>query len=221
MQGMLEFYFRDTNVKVVYSHVDDTDILANRLVEIHGGDALFHGFHDRYRFDAYKNAFSSYYHARGRSSEQDVHFVRIFYEAYGIPYISRVNGFCVSRDPELEHRVQTNFRDRYGSEYVLCHAGTGDRRVSMPEFSQTKTVNLDGIADNPFEMLAVLENARELHLTDSLWASLCYLLDAKYRLFQNIPVFLYPFAERSGGCCRNRDIMKLEPIDLPNWSICK
>jgi hypothetical protein len=214
MRNMVDFYFRDTKINVVYSQVDDTDILANQLVEYYGEDALFHGFHDRYRSDAYKNAFATHCHS------QEAHFVRLFYEAYGIPYSLRVDGFKVSRDRYLEDRVRHDFCQQHGSDYVLYHAD-GDRQVAMPEFNALKTINLNGMTDNPFRMLSVLENARELHLADSLWATLCYVMDAKYGMLKHVPVFLYPFGHRSGGCCRSRDVLKLEPVDLPNWKICK
>jgi hypothetical protein len=81
------------------------------------------------------------------------------------------------------------------------------------------SVNLNGITNNIFSFIKVLENAKELHLIDSIWASFCYLLDAKYNLLKGKTIYLYPFLDRSGGCVATRNDKVLEPLHLDNWII--
>jgi hypothetical protein len=58
-------------------------------------------------------------------------------------------------------------------------------------------------------MIKVLVNAIEIHLLDSSWGAICYLLDAKYKLFQNKKIYLY--------ANRGYSKMFIEPIKLDNW----
>jgi hypothetical protein len=69
-----------------------------------------------------------------------------------------------------------------------------------------------------FSYIKILQNSKELHLVDSTWASMCYLLDAKYKMFKNKKIFLYPY-ERSGGLLKDKNQTNLNPINLRNWII--
>jgi hypothetical protein len=85
-------------------------------------------------------------------------------------------------------------------------------------------INLHGKATDCFLYIKILEYAKEIHVVDSFWAQFCYLLDAKYALFKNKPVYVYPFVttERWGGLFKDiayKEEFKLEPVDLPNWKI--
>ena len=67
------------------------------------------------------------------------------------------------------------------------------------------------MSDVFFDYIKVLENAKSIHLIDSVWAAICYLLDAKYTLLKNIDVNVH--------CLRGYEEMFIEPKKLPNWKI--
>jgi hypothetical protein len=62
-----------------------------------------------------------------------------------------------------------------------------------------------------FDMIRVLQNAKEIHMIDSVWAAVCYSIDARYGLLSHIPIYIY--------CHRGFRQMFTEPKTLPNWTI--
>lgn len=215
---VIDFYIRDKpNVKVIYD--SNPDDVVRSIASNNQWDVKSHGFHDGNRSDEYKGAFASIH------SRDQYHFVRIFYEAYNIPYITRVDRFNLSRDYNIEDDTYQQFTRDNKSDYIIVHSDVGDRFIEdkIQKRSDINYVNINGKVANIFSYIRVLENAKELHLVDSVWACLCYLLDAKYRTFANKPIYLYPFSERSGGCIgietKNNEIKILEPVKLDNWII--
>lgn len=215
---VIDFYIRDKpNVEVVYDNNPDDAVRS--IAESNQWDIKSHGFHDGNRSDEYRGAFANM-HCRDQ-----YHFVRLFYEAYNIPYITRVNSFNISRDFDIEENAYRQFTHDGISDYIIFHSDIGDRFIEdrFQKRSDINYFNVNGKADNIFSCIKILENAKELHLVDSVWACLCYLLDAKYRIFADKPIYLYPFSVRSGGCIgietKHKDIEVLEPVKLDNWII--
>ena len=62
-----------------------------------------------------------------------------------------------------------------------------------------------------FDMICILQNAFEIHLIDSIWAAFIYLLDAKYKLFNDKQIYIYAL--------RGHHAMFTRPIKLLNWKI--
>ena len=190
--------------------------LANRdehnIVDLH-----FFGFYDIDREDKYRNVFRSLGGGdssldnkaivNGKLNEQ-YYFVRKFYEGYGIPYSVRVDSFFLERDREVEELFYTNFvKD---TSYILIH---DTPEVVIPFERNTSSVyyQLNQSSALFFDAVKVLENAKEIHLIDSVWAAVCYLLDAKYSLFKNIPIYVY--------CLRGHQLMFQQPVELSNWTL--
>jgi hypothetical protein len=153
------------------------------------------GCHDCIRHDNYKNKFRFI----------DGCFVKGFYSSYDIPYITRVNNFTFNRDYELENKTYTNFISIHGNNYIVYH------EIIENYDKNKKIINLNGISNLFFDYIKVLENAYEIHLLDSVWAAFIYLLDAKYKLFQNKNIILY--------ARRGYRKMFEDPIKLDNWTI--
>lgn len=215
---VIDFYIRDKpNVEVVYDYNPDNAVRS--IADNNQWDIKSHGFHDGNRSDEYRGAFASM-HCRDQ-----YHFVRLFYEVYNIPYITRVNNFNLTRDFNIEEDAYRQFTHDGITDYIIIHSDVGDRFIEdkFQKRSDMNYFNINGKVDNIFSCIKILENAKELHLVDSVWACLCYLLDAKYRTFANKPIYLYPFSARSGGCIgietKNYEVEVLEPIKLDNWII--
>lgn len=210
---LVDFYinFLD-NVEMIYSDYIavnncsfDVKILEEPDVEI-----LFHGL-----FDVYRNNFTQL------CNDSPKFFVNRFYECYGIDYIERVNSFNIKRDTNLENDLYSNFIKNHGENYVLYHLSDKTenntpidpnlsnlmRRVADLDYS----VNLNGVSNVFFDYIKILENSKEIHLMDSVWASIIYQLDSKYGIFKHIPITVY--------CLRGYQDMFTQPIKLNNWTV--
>ena len=71
---------------------------------------------------------------------------------------------------------------------------------------------MNGLSNNPFLWIQVLQSANELHLADSFWASVYYLICDKFNMNDNQKVIIYPF-NRDGGLYSKRDNREL----FYNW----
>lgn len=190
---LLNYYLRNTS-HIIPIYVEKS-ILDNDIETIIPQNNFFLGIggHDRYRTDNYQNSFSKH----------KEFFVERFYTAYDIPYIARVEYFQLDRDLELEQRCYNEFVERYGDNYILTH------HVELKNTSYS-VVSLTEISDIFFDMIMVLQKAKELHLIDSVWAAVTYLLDAKYGLFSHIKIYIHARAYQE---------MFTKPVKLDNWTI--
>lgn len=173
-------------------------------------DILFHGFGDFCRNDEH----------RGRFGSSGEHFVKKFYTCYNLPYECRVDSFDFERDYDLEEREYLKFIKTYGSgPYSLYHESSC-RKISFEKKENIKYINLDGITDNPFSFVKIIENCDELHLVDSVWASLVYLLNYKVKSLRNKKTYIY-WLGRSGGLMNSQTDVILEPYNLDNFTLMK
>jgi hypothetical protein len=223
----VDFFIKNTNnIDVIYVEQEILDkenngslylldYLKETLeIELDDYDLLIHGFPDHYRKDEYKSIYPKLFNTE--------HFVKGFYTHYGIDYLNRVNCFEFERDDESENIFYNDFIEKYGDNYILYNEDpqrNSGRGLNMVRKEGINYINLTGLADNIFITIKVLENAKELHLIDSVWASFCYMIDAKYNLFTEKNIFLYRLVGRPGGCLPNHKVTILEPISLPNWNI--
>lgn len=168
-------------------------------------DILFFGLHDGYRNKSYVNQFLN--------SKPNTFFVEKFYTCYDIDYINRVESFEIKRDFNNENKMYDEFVSKHGTNYILYHEDFGRNIIlNKSEFNKNyKSVNLDKISYVFFDFIKILENAKEIHLIDSVWSAIVYLLDSKYKLFKNIPIKV--------NCLREYKQMFTEPIKLDNWEI--
>lgn len=208
------------NVNIMYipKYVLDTNVIQ---LEDKSIDLLFHGYHDRFRKegDKFKNKFGS----------TDMYFAKGFYEFYDIPFIEKVNNFTLKRDIALEESKYQDFIAKNGTDYILYHDDQstpgGNTGINLTELlkNNNNTINLNSITKNVFDYVKVLENAKELHLVDSIWAATCYLLDSKYAIFKNmdIKVYLYAFKARGGGLMEKYEDNEIFPVHPENWVIKK
>ena len=199
---IIDYYIENKKDKIIPLYVDkynldnynfgkDIDnVKSNKIL-------LFHGGHDSARTDKYKNNYVKI----------PYFFVESFYSCYDIDYINRVECFNFKTDLELENITYNNFIEKYGTNYILHHEIN-----EIIKDDNIVYVNLNGISNIFFDYIKVLENAIEIHLLDSVWGALIYLLDAKYRLFSNKKIYIY--------CKRNYTEMYTKPMKLDNWIFC-
>lgn len=157
-------------------------------------DYLIHGIHDVLRNDKYRYTFNM--------KLSNDFFVKAFYSAYDIDYMTRINDFNINRFIEYENQIYEDFIKENGPDYILTH----EIDIKHPTL---KVINLNRKSETFFEYIKVIQNAKEIHLLDSVWAAIIYLLDAKYRLFADKTINVY--------CNRGYIQMFNEPVVLPNW----
>jgi hypothetical protein len=196
---LINYYTKSIlNINIIYidKHILDSTSLITKYFEINNTDYLCHGIHDHLRIDNYQNRFNNYNYI-------NIDFVKKFYTCYDIDYMERINSFNINRDYILEELIYNQFIEKYTNKYILYHNIIENYDPSIT------IVNLNQISNTYFDMIKVLVNAIEIHLLDSSWGAICYLLDAKYKLFQNKKIYLY--------ANRGYSKMFIEPIKLDNW----
>ena len=169
-----------TNVDLIFlpqTFLDRTLIQKNTLLfsalglDCSNSDILIHGYGDIHRKDKYVGVYENIL--------TNTFFVDAFYLAYDINPKLRIDGFTFTRNMELENTVYANFIEIHGREYHLHHSVKPTAEMS---------IELAKCSDIFFDYIKVLEHAKSLTLLDSVWATLVYLLQAKYGLFSNIPI---------------------------------
>ena len=216
---IIKFYIKDlNNVELII--IDNKKFISGRFINDYelcnyiilnnptisnSSDYLFHGLCDIHR-DKYKNSFI-------KNSILDYSkFVNNYYEVYDIPISTRIDYFIFSRDYKLENLKYNNFIKDNGEKYILYHSN--DNNIDFIKNKKNeKYINLNKKSNIFFDYIKILENSIEIHLIDSSWAVFIYLLDAKYRLFKNKKIYLYP--------TRGYSKMFKEPIQLDNWIFVK
>jgi hypothetical protein len=185
--------------KNILDTITPLHILDYLAININTVDLLFHGNFDIFRGDFFSGRFATHGHTC---------FVKSFYELYGISPAARISCFTLERNMELENKVYANFIETYGNTYALHHEVSD----CIPTGTMTMCyVNLAERSQVFFDMIKVLENAKEIHLLDSVWAAILYLLQGQYGICEHIPVHVY--------CKRGYVSMFTDPVTLPNWTI--
>jgi hypothetical protein len=204
-EELIDFFCKQlSNIEIIY--IEKKDFEYRQIIDIFqeynlSGEHLIHGQADNYRQDEYSNSFFTRY--------QEEHFADRFYKCYNLDRDKIIQHFDIVRDGEAEEEIYRNFVLNNGKDYKLCHK-TNEKILE----NTNDCINLDAITNNFFLYIKVLENAKELHLVDSSWASFCYLLDKRFNLFRekNILIYLYPF-NRHGGLMPSKDKF----VEYKNW----
>ena len=189
---------------------------VNNVINIpYNFDIQFHGEHDVYRNDILKG----YWYLPNFIKKDAKHFSEMFYTYYNIDFIHRINSFNIIRDINMENTIYDDFVSKNGKEYVIYHDDEnnhthGSHHVSTKIEFENKLddcnyVNLNKMSSTFFDFIKVFENAKEIHLVDSIWACLYYQLDCKYGILKNKKITLY--------CKRGHQDMFTYPIKLKNW----
>lgn len=214
---IVDFYVKNKNVIVNYIETDNGREINNSHLHDIGieYDILFHGQHDIHRKDTYRNSCS------GENPKGYFFFIEAFYGCYDIDYTQRVESFIVERDMDQEEKKYQEFIKTNGDKYILYHDDennhiNGTHHISTKikfdnRIEGYKYINLNRSSRVLFDYIKILQNAKEIHLIDSIWGSFCYQMDAKYEIFKDKTIYLYPM--------RGHDRMFTFPKKIENWII--
>jgi len=211
---LMQYYIRGLkNVFPIYSPHLDLNMLGIKVVDVqHLKITKFElmGQLDGSRplNDPHRNAYQRFERKQLENGRMDVTFERIFYEAYGIPYLDRVDKFFIYRDPDLEETVYNRVVKQ--KPYICVHNNPALNLMVCPDTTLPR-IELNKASDIFFDYIRVLQHAEEIHLIDSVWGGICYLLDAKFGLFHGKPIYMY--------CFRDFHRMFTQPVTLSNWTM--
>lgn len=216
---ILQFYIKDlNNIELII--IDNKKFINGRFTNdfelcnyiiinnpdiSNNSEYLFHGMCDIYT-NKYKNFFIKH------QLLDPLNFVTNYYKAYNIPISTKIDYFIFNRDYKLENLTYNNFIKDNGEKYILYHSNDNNIDFIINKKNENY-INLNRKSNLFFDYIKILENSIEMHIIDSSWAIFIYLLDAKYKLFKNKKIYLYP----------TRGYIKMfkEPIILDNWIFVK
>lgn len=145
---------------------------------------------------------------------KDFSFAHAFYSYNNLDTNIRFDYFKLYNNEILENNIYNEFIKKYGSEYILVHEDT-KRKLFIDKNrildNNLPIINLDNISTNFVEYIKVIKNAKEIHLIDSSWSVLIYLLSFKHI---NIPIFLSETQFKKNG--RDTNIYKNPTFN--NWN---
>jgi|TARA_R110000868_G_scaffold257935_1_gene515193 hypothetical protein len=204
---IIDFYLKSLpNVNACYVDKSQIDNNLSSLLNDyrHNSSLLIFGMFDGYRNDSYQGAFSN--------RDHNLFFVEKFYKSYGIDYSERVSMFEFDRDLNLEESTYSKFVEEHGNDYVLYH-GLNDSIISSirDKHPTSKLVDLNKSTNTFFDYIKILQNAKDIHVLDSVWGAFLYQVDSKYELFNHITISTY--------CLRGHNEMFTKPTSLKNWKI--
>jgi hypothetical protein len=209
-QMLVRYYLRGTrNIIPIFIPKDILDSTSwMNLVDVQrygitNFELIAHFDNQRPSNDPYKGAYAR------RNALDNAPFERLFYESYGIPYIERVNSFVLFRDVVSEEAAYNRLIKR--KPYICTHTNPDLKLYVNPGEEDVDIVELNQSSNMFFDCIRILQHANSIHVIDSVWAAVCYMIDAKYGLLEKVPVYVY--------CHRNFQRMFTEPIHRPNWKI--
>ena len=198
-EAILQFYCSQySNIVLVNENEVPLWYMHQPEFQIGPNDFNLIGVHDINRQDEYHNIFSS---AQKISSK----FVKNFYEPYGIPYSVRTDMFEIKRNQEMEDDLYAKLIKT--KPYILTHTVGFEGKLLHLDPS-IESYELNNLTSYLFDAIKILEGAQEIHLIDSVWSIICFLLDYKYKLFQHVKITIY--------CIREYSFFF---GTLPNWTI--
>jgi len=136
------------------------------------------------------NAFKNFTNWGSFMQKKQHSFAHAMYEFENLDPEIRINNFKINRDIELE---ENQFSQLINEEYFLVHDDP-ERSLCIPQdkFKNHLTrVNLNLRSPIMIDMIKTIENSKEIHLIDSSYSVLIYLLSFSNQKIATIPKYLY------------------------------
>ena len=110
--------------------------------------------------------------------------------------------FNIERDLQLEENRYNKLTNDLGYDYIIINQDYD--KLNEPHvkckinsnFFINKNLpvfNLSKSSDIIIDMIKIIENAKEIHLTSTFWSLVIYYLQLKFNLFKKIPIFLHSY----------------------------
>jgi hypothetical protein len=196
---MLQYFIKDVpNIVPLYFPIDVLSVsvygiyqhLTQRINENSPSPIpvypLLIGLHDKDRNDQYQGAFL-------KSSD---HFCDRFYTCYDLSPNTRYEHFVFSRNKEIEMiKYQQIVQNKpYKEGYILIN-DTPENPIDTLIRGED-CISLTNVSNCFFDCIMLLENAKEIHAIDTIWACFCFLIDMKYQILKNKGVKVIVYCKR-------------------------
>ena len=150
------------------------------------------------------NAFKNYANWDSFMQKKKHSFAHAMYEFEKLDPEMRINNFKIYRDVESE---ENQFSQLDNEEYFLVHDDP-ERNLFIPQNkfkNHLNQVNLNLRSPIMIDMIKTIENSKEIHLIDSSYSVLIYLLSFSNQKIATIPKYLYSLnrSERDIGIYTN------------------
>lgn len=191
-KDMIDFIFRKEK-KLTIDYKNKCEIS-----DIHCFNSLLNSHYSDYIFLSYGAAFnhglSNLFQPSGSSN--------FFYTPNNIDKNESYNSFLIERDYELENKKYMEFMENMKNmknmetDYVIINEDI-NRNINIDRGYINKDAYIFNINDSSkivFDMLKIIENAKEIHLTSTFWSLIIYNLQKKYNLFYDIPIYFHNYA---------------------------
>ena len=114
----------------------------------------------------------------------------LFYTSIHIPHEYIISHFKIDRNKQREEEFKTNFIQNNQDYIIVQH---------IPEMNDTyfhgkHVIRLNDISDSIVETLSLIEDAKEIHVYDSLYGLLVYLLYFSSSFFHGKKIFFHKYA---------------------------
>ena len=149
-KNIIDYYVKNKkNIRPIYVNkniLDNTNVITylKNNFNIESENILFHGNHDRYRNDKYKDVFCS----------RNDFFVNAFYTCYEINKNIRHIMFEFERNRELENRTYIDFINKNGDKYILSH-----NIHEIINNNKYALIYIDNITNIFFDYIKILEHS--------------------------------------------------------------
>jgi len=134
----------------------------------------------------------------------DTNFDKAFYKQFNVDFDNRWTNFKVVRDKEREEKL---FRSlNITSDYIFVHEDKArGMEINRGIDTGLRIIRPEGLSDNLFDYLTLMERAKEIHVIES---SFIFLIDS-FDFW--VPVFAHRYARNYPA--NNKPTLKL------NWNI--
>jgi hypothetical protein len=118
-----------------------------------------------------------------------------FYNHYGIDNNIAIDYFLIKRDNELETQKYNELINNIGNEYIIINEDIKRNYIidKTKINNGLKLFNINRSSNLVFDMIKIIENAKEIHLISTFWSLIIYLLQKKYNMFNNIKIFFHDY----------------------------
>ena len=185
---LIDFIFRQTKKLFIdyqnKNNLDNRDYLSSLLKQKYENfDYLPYG-------SCFNNGFSNKFIPCGSAD--------YFYTAGNIDKDESYKSFLIQRDEELENKKYAKFIEETGKDYIIINEDS-PRGINIDKKylnENTRIYNINGSSNIVFDIIKIIENAKEIHLTSTFWSLIIYNLQKKYNLFSNIPIYFHSYARK-------------------------
>jgi hypothetical protein len=109
-------------------------------------------------------------------------FADAFYTYINLDTKIRFENFNIHNNKDVENNTYDNFIKKYGSDYILIHEDN-ERHLLIDKnkivHKNLPIINLNKISNIFVDYIKIIKCAKEIHLIDSSWSVLIYLLSYK------------------------------------------